>query len=79
MKNKVVAFVPIKLNSQRLANKNILPLGDQSLCWYVFNNLLRIDKIDEVYVFCSDEKVMNYLPKGVKFLKRDSYLDGEHG
>ncbi len=77
MMNKVVAFVPIKLNSQRLANKNILPLGDQPLSWYVFNNLLGIEKIDEVCVFCSDEKVINYLPNGVKFIKRNSRLDGD--
>lgn len=77
MKKKVVAFVPIKLTSQRLANKNILPLGDQPLSWYIFDSLLKIKKIDEVYVFCSDEKVMNYLPKGVKFIKRDSRLDGD--
>jgi CMP-N-acetylneuraminic acid synthetase len=77
MKKKVVAFVPIKLNSQRLANKNILTLGNRPLCWYVFNILLGIAKIDEVYVFCSDEKIMNYLPIGVKFVKRDSYFDGD--
>ncbi|MFJ7728146.1 cytidylyltransferase domain-containing protein [Neobacillus sp. NPDC097160] len=77
MRKKVVAFVPIKIKSQRLANKNILPLGEYSLSWYVFNNLLRIRKIDEVYVFCSDEKIMNYVPNGVKFLKRNPYLDGD--
>lgn len=77
MRKKVVAFVPIKLNSQRLPHKNILPLGDRPLCWYVFDILLQIQKIDEVCVFCSDEKVMNYLPNGVRFVKRDSRLDGD--
>ncbi|MBW8348422.1 acylneuraminate cytidylyltransferase family protein [Bacillus sp. IITD106] len=77
MQKKVVAFVPIKLNSQRLPNKNILPLGDYPLCWHVFNTLMKIENIDEVYVFCSDERVMNYLPLGVNFLKRDSYFDGD--
>ncbi|MEH7386547.1 acylneuraminate cytidylyltransferase family protein [Bacillus sp. JJ1521] len=76
MKNKVTAFVPIKLNSQRLPNKNILPLGDYSLSWYVFESLLKIEKVDEVIVYCSNDKVMNYLPSGVKFLYRDPYLDG---
>ena len=76
MKKNVVAFVPIKLDSQRLPHKNILPLGDHSLSWYIFKTLLRIEGIDEVCVFCSDEKVMNYLPKGVKFVQRDSRLDG---
>ena len=55
-KNKVVAFVPIKLNSQRLPHKNILPLGNQPLSWYIFNTLLNIENIDEVCVFCSDER-----------------------
>lgn len=77
MRKKVVAFVPIKLNSQRLPRKNILPLGERPLCWYIFNTLLQIEKIDEVCVFCSDEKIINYLPQGVKFIKRDSLLDGE--
>lgn len=77
MKKKVVAFVPIKLMSQRLPNKNILPLGKHGLSWYIFNNLLRIEMIDEVCVFCSDERIMDYLPKGVRFVGRDSYLDGD--
>ncbi|MBS4205795.1 cytidylyltransferase domain-containing protein [Lederbergia citrea] len=77
MKKRVVAFVPIKLNSQRLAKKNILPLGDHSLSWYVFNTLLGIEEIDEVCVFCSDERIMDYIPIGVKFVQRDPYLDGD--
>lgn len=72
-----MAFVPIKLNSQRLPNKNILPLGEHYLSWYVFNTLLKIKNIDEVCVFCSDEKVMNYLPTGIKFIKRDLYFNGD--
>ncbi|WP_251549837.1 cytidylyltransferase domain-containing protein [Neobacillus muris] len=74
---RVVAFVPIKLNSQRLPHKNILPLGEYSLSWYIFHTLLQINQIDEVCVFCSDEQIMSYLPKGVKFVKRDSCLDGD--
>ncbi len=77
VEKKVVAFVPIKLNSQRLPHKNILPLGEHSLSWYIFNTLLQIEQIDEVCVFCSDEKVMEYLPKGVRFVKRDSRLNGD--
>ncbi|WP_102273265.1 acylneuraminate cytidylyltransferase family protein [Cytobacillus massiliigabonensis] len=77
MRDKVVAFVPIKLNSQRLPHKNILPFGDHSLSWYIFKNLLNVAGIDEIYVFCSDEIIMNYIPEGVKFLQRDSYLDGD--
>lgn len=72
---KVVAFIPIKLNSQRLPNKNILPLGGHPLCWHICNTLNQVGGIDEVYVFCSDEKVKNYIPAETKFLRREKWLD----
>lgn len=74
---KTVAFVPIKLNSQRVPHKNILPLGRHALCWYIFETLLKLDGVDDVYVYCSDKSVMDYLPEGVTFLQRDAYLDGD--
>jgi len=74
---KVVAFVPIKLNSQRLPNKNILPIADHPLCWHILDTLSGIKRIDEVYVYCSDENVKEYIPDKVKFLKRDKKLDGD--
>ena len=46
---KVVAFVPIKLNSQRLPHKNILPIAGHPLCWHLCNTLLKVNNIDEVY------------------------------
>lgn len=75
---KIVAFIPIKLNSLRLKNKNVLDLAGHPLCWYIANTLLSVDKIDEVYVYCSTEKIIEYMPKGIKFLKRDTHLDGEY-
>ncbi len=74
---KVVALIPIKLNSQRLPHKNILDLSGKPLCTYMTENLLKVKKIDEIYVYCSDEEIMNYMPNGVKFLKRNEYLDGD--
>lgn len=74
---KVVAFVPIKLNSQRLPHKNILPIAGHPLCWHLCNTLLNVKSIDEVYVYCSDEKVSDYIPEGVIFKKRDKKLDGD--
>ena len=58
---KVVAFVPIKLNSQRLPHKNILPIAGHPLCWHLCNTLLKVNNIDEVYVYCSDERVSDYI------------------
>lgn len=72
---KTVALVPIKLNSQRLPHKNILPLAGKPLCQYIISSLLQVEHIDEVYVYCSDESITKYLPEGAIFMKRDSRLD----
>lgn len=74
---KVVALVPIKLNSQRLPHKNILPIAGHPLCWHICNSLKQVEGIDEVYVYCSDESVIEYLPDGVIFMQRDKRLDGD--
>ena len=73
---KIVSFVPIKLNNQRLPGKNLLPLNGHPLCEYIFNSINKIEEIDEKYVYCSDESIRKYMPEGLKFLKRDKYLDG---
>lgn len=72
---KIVALIPIKLNSERVPHKNLLPIGSKPLCYHLPNTLLSVDGIDEIYVYCSDEKVVNYIPNEVIFLKRDKKLD----
>jgi len=73
---KIVALVPIKLNSERLPGKNIkLFSNGKPLCSYIFETMLRVKHIDEVYVYCSDEAIKNYLPEGVRFKKRSEKLD----
>ena len=74
---KITAFVPIKLNSVRLKNKNLLELGNKPLCSYIFDTLLKTN-VDKVVAYCSSEKILDYIPNKVKFLKRDSYLDGNN-
>lgn len=72
---KTVALVPIKLNSQRLPHKNILPIAGRPLCWHIVNSLIQTKGIDEVYVYCSDEAIKKYLPEGAIFKQRDIRLD----
>ena len=72
---KTVAFVPIKLNSQRLPHKNILPIAGHPLCWHMCNSLVHAKGIDEVYVYCSDTHIKEYIPEGVIFKQRDKSLD----
>lgn len=72
---KTVAFVPIRLNSKRVAGKNLKDLGGKPLMCYVLETLSKVHGVDEVYVYCSNEDVIPYLPQGVKFLKRPEFLD----
>ncbi|MCI8858049.1 MAG: acylneuraminate cytidylyltransferase family protein [Lachnospiraceae bacterium] len=72
---KVVALVPIKLNSQRLPHKNILPILGKPMCYHMVDSLVQTKNIDEVYVYCSDPKVTEYIPEGATFLQRDKKLD----
>lgn len=73
---RTVAFVPIKLNNERMPGKNLKSFFDGTpLLQVILKSLLQIREIDEIYVFCSDEKVKEYLPEHIRFLKRPSYLD----
>ncbi|SDB30211.1 cytidylyltransferase domain-containing protein [Eubacterium oxidoreducens] len=74
---RVVALVPIKLNSQRLPKKNVLPIAGHPLCWHICNTLADVEEIDQIYVYCSDMEVKRYLPDGVSVLQRPKWLDGD--
>lgn len=73
---KVVAFVPIKLNNERLPGKNIKRFDDGTpLISCILKTLLDVKGLDEIYVYCSDDAIEEYLPSGVRFLRRSPNLD----
>lgn len=73
---KIIAFVPIKLNNERMPGKNIKPFANgKPLCQYLFHTLTKVDMIDKVYAFCSDRTICDYLLPGVEWLTRDVELD----
>lgn len=73
---KTVAFVPVKLNNERAPGKNIKQFDDgTALITYFLKTLVCVPEIDEIYVYCSSEKIKNYLVPGVQFLKRPEFLD----
>lgn len=80
---KIVCFVPMKLKSQRLPDKMLLPLGNAFLFQHIFNTLTEVKKEVEkelkqeieIYCYCSDESIKDLLPENINFLKRDSKLD----
>lgn len=49
MGQKIVSFIPIKLNNQRLPGKNLMLLNGRPLCDYIFDTIGKIDIIDEKY------------------------------
>lgn len=73
---KVVAIVPMKLNNRRLPQKNTKSFTNGNpLCYYILSTLLKVKGIDEVYVYCSNPDIKEFIPSGVKFLKRSESLD----
>lgn len=73
---KTVAFVPIKLNNQRIPGKNIRKFDDgTSLITVFLKTLVKVKGFDEIYVFCSSHEIKRYLVPSVKFLQRPEFLD----
>lgn len=73
---KTVAFVPIKMNNERLPGKNTMKFSNgKVLINYILETLLKIDILDEIYVYCSDARIQEFLPEGIVFLQRNTYLD----
>lgn len=78
---KTVAFIPIKLNNERLPGKNVRPFDDGTpLLHFVQRTLLAVKRdglIDTIYAYCSDPAVKDYLLEGVEFLQRPARLDNK--
>lgn len=76
---KTIAVIPMKLNNERLPHKNTkMFTNGKPLCSYIFNTLSRVKNIDEIFVYCSDESIISYLPENIKFLKRSTNLDNNN-
>lgn len=73
---KTVAVVPMKLNNRRLPQKNTKCFTNgKPLCHYILSTLLSVSEIDDVYVYCSNPDIREYIPEGVRYLKRSESLD----
>ena len=75
---KVVALIPIKLGSKRVPQKNIKPFFDGTpLMHFIQRTCLKCSLIDEIYIYCSDDSVKDYIIPGVNYLKRPVELDDD--
>lgn len=73
--NKITAVVPIKMNSKRLPGKNMMEINDIPLVEWTVKTLNKVEDIDDIIVYCSDEKIKDYILSPYTFVKRDSILD----
>ena len=73
---KTAAFIPVKLNNERLPGKNLKCFNNgRPLITYILDTALRVKSFDDVYVYCSSERIRDHLPAGVAFLERPASLD----
>lgn len=72
---RTIAIMPIKLINERCPGKNTRLLGGLPLLQYELNSLIQTEMCDEIHVYCSDERIVSFVPKGVLFTKRPDYLD----
>lgn len=63
MNESIVAIIPVKKNSSRLPNKNILPFADSNLLEYKIKQLKRVDRIKEIIVSSDSEEMLEIAKK----------------
>lgn len=74
---KVTAFIPSRLNSERLPQKNIKLLGGIPLINYSIRALNKAKGIEDIVLFASEPSICGSVEKGLKYsyLERPSSLD----
>lgn len=77
MNKSITAIVPVKGNSTRLPNKNILPFADSNLLINKIRQLKQVEEITEIIVSSdSDEMLQMGIDEGVTAIKRPTqYAD----
>lgn len=71
---KFTAVVPLYTDHKELKN-NFTLLDNRPSFVYVFETLLQTPMIDNVICYCNNELVKDFIPTGVKFIKRDAKYD----
>lgn len=76
---KTVAFIPIKMNNERTPGKNTKRFSDGTpLMYFVQQKVLQLKSegvIDDVYVFCSNPAIKEFMIDGVELINRPKWLD----
>jgi CMP-N-acetylneuraminic acid synthetase len=73
---KIIAVVPMKLNNTRLPQKNTKCFTNgKPLCYYILSTLLKVKEFEDIYVYCSNPAIKDFIPNGIKYMKRSESLD----
>lgn len=74
---KIIALVPMRHHSERVAGKNYRPLAGKPLFHHILNTLLEVPEIDKVVVDTDSPTIMDGLQKHfsqVRLLERPEHL-----
>jgi|MDTA01.2.fsa_nt_gb CMP-N-acetylneuraminic acid synthetase len=68
---KFTGYVTVRLNSQRLPGKSIMKLNDTPLVERAIRTLNQVEDIDETVLYCTDNKIENYISKDLAYKRLD--------
>lgn len=71
MDKSLTAIIPVKANSSRLPNKNILPFGESNLLIHKIRQLKQVESITDIIVSTDSEKMLKMAEsEGVRAIER---------
>ena len=76
---KTILIMPVKKNSSRLKNKNILPIQNKPMFIYTLFEAMKCNFINEFYVSTESEEIINICKNyEINFIKRPKSLAKKH-
>ena len=75
---KILVIIPVRGNSKRLKNKNILPIKGMPMFLYVAQKILKSKNKLRIIVSSENSKILKICKdNNIEFLKRPKYLSGD--
>lgn len=56
---KIIGVIPARYESSRLPGKPLADICGKPMIWWVYQNAVKITRLDQVYVATDDERIMN--------------------
>ena len=54
---KVIGVIPARYKSSRFPGKPLVKIGDKPMIWWVYQQCLKVNELDEIYVATDDERI----------------------